>query len=64
MPFFIISRGSGGEVQSQLYRALDSEYISDDEFQYGYNLAAETITLISGMIKYLRGTDKKGYRFE
>ena len=62
--FLSISRGSGGEVQSQLYRALDSDYITKEEFQIGYDLADETVSLISGLIKYLKGADHKGYRFE
>jgi four helix bundle protein len=62
--FLSISRGSCGEVQSQLYRAHDYEHITNEEFKKGYNLAEETISLISGMIKYLKTSDQKGYRFD
>ena len=62
--FLNISRGSGGELQSQLYRALDNEYITQEKFQIGFDLAQETILLVSGLITYLKKTDQKGYRYD
>jgi four helix bundle protein len=43
-----------GEVQSQLYRALDCQYISQEEFQNAYNLAGECRKQVKGFRKYLR----------
>lgn len=42
------------EVQSELYLALDRNYINQDELTAAYNLATETKRLINGMIGYLR----------
>jgi four helix bundle protein len=52
--FLKISRRSASEVQSELYLALDRNYISQDELASAYNLATETKRLINGMIGYLR----------
>ncbi len=52
--FLKMARRSAGEVQSQLYLALDQGYITGDELRVAYALAAETKRLINGMIAYLR----------
>jgi len=52
--FLKISRRSASEVQSELYLALDRNYINQDELVFAYNLATETKRLINGMIGYLR----------
>jgi four helix bundle protein len=52
--FLKMARRSASEVQSQLYLALDREYISQDELSTVYNLATEAKRLINGMIGYLR----------
>ena len=50
-----VAKGSVSEVQSQLYVALDLEYISKDGFKELYELSQETIRLISGFVRYLKG---------
>ena len=55
--FLKMTRRSAGEVQSQLYLALDVDYITEDERQKAYNLATEVKKLINGMMTYLRKTD-------
>ena len=50
-----VAKGSASEVQSQLYVALDLEYISKDAFKELYELSQETIRLISGFVRYLKG---------
>ena len=53
--FLGYSQRSCGEVQSQLYRALDCNYISQTEFTEAYELAAECRMQIKGFRRYLRG---------
>ena len=37
--FLFIAKSSSSEVKSQLYRALDRNYITEDEFKKSYKLA-------------------------
>lgn len=55
--FLKMARRSAGEVQSQLYLALDVGYITEEERQEAYTLAMEVKQLINGMMTYLRKTD-------
>ena len=57
--FLGYSQRSCGEVQSQLYRALDCEYISKSEFKTVYDLASECRKQIKGFRKYLRNYKSK-----
>ena len=52
--FLKIARRSASEVQSQLYLALDRNYINQEELTFAYTLATESKRLINGMIGYLR----------
>ena len=52
--FLKIARRSASEVQSQLYLALDREYINQAELTKAYDLATEAKRLINDMIAYLR----------
>jgi four helix bundle protein len=52
--FLKMARRSSSEVQSQLYLALDRQYITPEELREAYNLATEVKRLINGMIGYLR----------
>ena len=51
--FLKMARRSASEVQSQLYLALDRQYISEAQRQSAYNLATEVKRLINGLIAYL-----------
>jgi len=55
--FLGYSQRSCGEVQSQLYRILDCQYINDDQFQEVYDLAGDCRKQIKGFRKYLRECD-------
>jgi four helix bundle protein len=51
--FLFISKSSVAEVQSQLYVALDQEYIVQNDFNEVYNQADLVSKMISNFIKYL-----------
>ena len=55
--FLKMAHRSAGEVQSQLYLALDVDYITEDERQKAHILATEVKRLINGMMTYLRKAD-------
>ncbi len=57
--FLGYSQRSCGEVQSQLYRALDSDYITRAKFNELYSLASECRKQIKGFRKYLIEYDRK-----
>lgn len=52
--FLKMARRSAGEVQSQLYLALDVSYITEEERQKAYILATEIKRMINGLMTYLR----------
>ena len=56
--FLKMARRSAGEVQSQLYLALDVGYISEEDRQSAHILATEVKRLINGMMTYLRKSDQ------
>ena len=62
--FLTISKGSLAETKSQLYRALDFDYISKDEFLQNYELANKIGKQLGGFIKYLQKADYKGNKFK
>ena len=53
--FLYIAKGSAGEARSQLYIALDLQYINESEFKNLFNQVEIISKSISGFIKYLRG---------
>jgi len=52
--FLRYAKRSCTEVQSELYLALDEEYISSDEFQETFELAGRTRAAVRGFINYLK----------
>ena len=51
--FLDISKGSAGEVRSQLYIGLDRQYITAEQFEKGKAAAMNTSNTIGGLIGYL-----------
>lgn len=58
--FLSISKGSAGEVKSQLHVALDQSFIDRETFDDLYDLADETGRIIGGLMKYLSKSKIKG----
>lgn len=57
------SKGSAGEVRSQLYRAMDELFITEEEHK---NLNARYVKLsgdIANLIKYLNHCEVRGLKF-
>jgi four helix bundle protein len=52
--FLFIAKGSAAEIQTQLYVALDNEYITKEEFQKLFDLAINASRIIGGLIRYLK----------
>ncbi|MEW5829586.1 MAG: four helix bundle protein [Chloroflexota bacterium] len=60
--FLKMARRSASEVQSELYLAVDRQYVTQSELTIAYNLATETKRLINGMIGYLRKSQQSQRR--
>ena len=58
------SKGEIGELKSQLYRALDNAYISDDAFTELYTEADILTKKTTNFITYLNTTNFKGQKFK
>ena len=61
--FLSYSRGSAGEVRSQLYRALDHKHISEEEFNNLKDQVVQISEMITSLMTYLKNTDLKGLKF-
>jgi len=61
--FLSIGKGSAGEVRSQLYVALDQDYISQWDFDLIYSKAKESGAVIAGLTNYLKQSSYSGNKF-
>ena len=61
--FLSQAKGSCGEVRSHLYVALDQQYLPSEEFQCLSEMALAISRMLSGLMTYLRQTEKRGRKF-
>jgi four helix bundle protein len=62
--FLYVAKGSCGEVRSQLYVALDQEYVGRELFDQMFNSLKRLSGMISNLIDYLKGSRMRGEKFK
>ena len=62
--FLSFAKGSAGEVKSQLYRALDRNYVAVEKFDELYFLTEEISKMINSFTNYLNKSNIKGQKFK
>ncbi len=64
LQFLSIAKGSAGEVRSQLYLALDQDYIDRAAFDRLRDLAVEVSAKLGGLMAYLKASGMKGSKYK
>ncbi len=62
--YLYTSKASCGELRSQLYRALDRNYINQAEFDMYAAHAMKISSLIQKFITYLENSETKGIKYK
>ena len=62
--FLEVSHGSCCECQSQLYRILDKNYISQEKFNELYDIVSEIRLMLLAFIKYLTKSTLTGPKYK
>jgi len=58
------SKASAGECRSQLYRALDYNYINENEFNHLKEKSIELSVKIKKFMEYLKNSEFRGSKFK
>jgi len=64
MNFLRYAKGSSGETKSQLYRAMDRNYISAEEFENAIQLTRSISAKIQNLINYLSKSVMTGANYK
>jgi len=62
--FLYVSKGSSGEIRTQLYVALDQGFITLEEFRQAYEQAKKVSSLIFRLIESLKRSTFKGLKYK
>ena len=62
--FLYIAKGSCGEVKSQLYRASDVGYITNERFSELLSKTKDVKEKITSLIRYLKQSELKGKKYK
>jgi four helix bundle protein len=62
--FLSYTYGSALECKSQLYRAFDRKYITNEKLEYLFNLIEEIKKMTNALITYLGKSDFRGQKFK
>ena len=62
--FLSQAKGSCGEIRSQLYMALDQNYLTPAEFEVLKGMATEVSRMISWLMAYLQRSEQRGRKYQ
>ena len=62
--FLSVAKGSVGEVEAQLYIALDQGYVTQEEFKAIEAQVRSTKKLLAGFMLYLKQSNLRGQKFK
>ena len=62
--YLSVSKGSAGECRSQLYRAYDNNYITEEDFKKLFDKLILESQKIKSFTKYLNNSDYNGTKYK